>query len=89
MLSLLLSSCSFAFALWKDRLRNRWYWLATLAFSLNALRLVGRLLSTFASQKWLDGFNNSLYFPAVLIITSLLTTWFFFMAWEESNHKNR
>jgi hypothetical protein len=80
MLSLFLCSCSFALALWKDNPRNRWYWLASLAFSLNALRLVARLLSNFAGQKWLDGFNNSLYFPAVLIIMTLLTVWFFLMA---------
>ena len=78
MLSLFLCSCAFAFALWRDK--RRWYWLASLAFSLNAVRLVARLLSTFAGQKWLDGFNNSLYFPTVLIIMSSLTAWFFLMA---------
>jgi hypothetical protein len=80
MLSYLLSSCSFAVATWKDKGRGRWYYLAPIAFALNALRLLGRLLSNYAGLKWLDGFNGSLYFPAVVTIDTLLVVWFFFLA---------
>jgi hypothetical protein len=80
MLSYLLASCSFAVATWKDKGRSRWYYFAPIAFALNALRLVGRLLSNYAGQQWLDGLNGVLYFPAVLTIDTLLVMWFFFLA---------
>jgi hypothetical protein len=82
MLSFLLASCAFATATWKDRNRGWWYYLAPIAFGLNALRLLGRMLSTFAGQAWLDGLNNNLYFPAVFTINTLLAVWFFRLAGE-------
>jgi len=79
-LSYLLGSLAFARATWKAEAPARWGWLATVAFLLNALRLLARLLSTFAAQKWLNGFNDQLYFPAVFAIMGMLTVWFFLMA---------
>ncbi len=68
MLSYLLASCAFAVATWTDRLKGHWYYLAPIAYILNALRLLGRILSTFAGQRWLDSFNDQLYFPIVFVI---------------------
>lgn len=78
MLSHLLASCAFAYA--TSREHDRWARLATLAFLLNALRLLGRLLSTFAGQLWLDPLNNTAYYPAALIINGMLAAWFFHLA---------
>jgi len=78
MLAYLLASCSFAFATLKDS--DRWHKVATLAFSLNALRLLGRILSTFAGQTWLSGLNDKFYFPVVFVINVLLMAWFFHLA---------
>lgn len=80
MLSYLLASICFAAATASDRARGVWYWLAPVGFSLNALRLLGRMLSSFGGQHWLDGFNGKLYFPAVFVINGLLATWFFYLA---------
>ena len=82
MLSFLLASCSFAVATWKDTIRGGWYHLAPIAYVLNALRLLGRIMSTFAGQSWLNGFNDKLYFPAVLLINTLLLIWFVVLARE-------
>lgn len=83
MLTFLLASCAFAIATWTDKDRGRWYFLAPLAYSLNALRLLARMLSTFGGQTWLDGFNDKLYFPAVLVMNTLLVMWFIVLAREE------
>ena len=83
MLSYLLASCAFAAATWTDRHRGVWYWLAPVAYVLNALRLLGRILSTFAGQHWLDGLNDQLYFPAVFVINTLILIWFLVLAREE------
>jgi hypothetical protein len=80
MVSYLLASCSFAIATWTDKNRGGWYYLAPVAYGLNALRLLGRILSTFVGQKWLDGLNDRFYFPGVLTINSLLVIWFFVQA---------
>jgi hypothetical protein len=73
LVSYLLASCAFAVSTWAPR--RPWSWLAPAAFVLNALRLVGRLASTFGGQVWLDGFNDRWYFPAVLVINLLLLAW--------------
>ncbi len=78
MLSYLLSSCLFAFAVFKDK--DSWHGVAMIAFSLNALRLLGRISSTFAGQTWLAGLNDNLYFPAVATINLLLFAWFLHLA---------
>jgi hypothetical protein len=82
MLSYLFASCSFAVATWTDKNRGGWYYLAPIANGLNALRLLGRLLSTFGGQRWLDGLNERFYFPAVLTINVLLVIWFFALTRE-------
>jgi hypothetical protein len=61
MLSFFLASCCFAVATWSDRKRGGWYYLAPIAYSINALRLLGRMLSNFLGQHWLDGLNDRLY----------------------------
>lgn len=82
-LSYLLASCAFAVATWADRQRGHWYYLAPAAYILNALRLLGRTLSTFAGQKWLDGLNDKFYFPGVFIANALILIWFIMLAREE------
>ena len=64
-----------------------WYRLATLAFVLNALRLLGRLLSTFAGQAWLSGLNDRFYFPAVLVINAMLALWFVRLAKDDASKR--
>ena len=83
MLSYLLASCAFVAATWTDRHRSRWYYLAPLAYVLNALRLLGRILSMFAGQHWLDGLNGRFYFPIVFTINSLILIWFLVLAKEK------
>jgi hypothetical protein len=80
-LSALVSSCAFAAAI---RELGFWRRLGQFAFALNALRLLGRFLATFAAQHWLDSFNNRLYFPAVFVINAMLSVWFFYLARESS-----
>lgn len=78
MLSFLVGSAAFAYAIWQDE--DRWSRLASLAFALNALRLLGRIASTFAGQRWLDPLNNTAYFPIVFVINCMLAAWFFHLA---------
>jgi hypothetical protein len=78
MLSHLLASCAFAYAIWQEH--DRWSRLASLAFMLNALRLLGRISSTFGGQLWLDPLNNTAYYPVVLVINGMLAAWFFHLA---------
>ncbi|WP_035358490.1 hypothetical protein [Edaphobacter aggregans] len=78
MLSFLLASCAFLYATLQDQ--DRWSRLASLAFAINILRLLGRISSTFAGQTWLDALNNSAYFPIVFVINCLLAAWFFHLA---------
>jgi hypothetical protein len=83
-LSGFLASCCFLAATLTESGKGPWHMLAPVAFALNALRLLGRLLSTFAGQAWLDGLNGRFYFPAVLVINSLLALWFFHHARYET-----
>jgi len=84
MLSFLLASLCLATATWQ-RL-GKWWWLAPAAFLLNALRLLGRLLSNFAGQSWLDAFNNlPLYFTMVVVINGMLAAWLFLQSEETGN----
>jgi hypothetical protein len=85
MLSYLIASCAFAVATWTDLHRGKWYWLAPVAYVLNAVRLLGRILSTFAGQSWLNGLNDKLYFPIVFLINTLVMIWFVLLAKEENN----
>jgi hypothetical protein len=83
LLAVLLSSCCYAWATWSERRRSAWFWLAPIAFLLNALRVFGRMLSMFAHQTWLDGLNDRLYFPGVLLVDGLLVIWFLYLARQE------
>jgi hypothetical protein len=99
LLSYLLASCAFAVATGGDIRRARWlalkipphgirwvYYLAPIAYALNALRLLGRVLSNYAGQSWLNGLNDNLYFPGVFAINTLLAIWFFCLAkYEHGN----
>ena len=78
MLAGLLASCAFWIATSKEQ--SGWYRLGQVAFGLNTLRLLGRLISTYAGQGWLGSLNNSFYFPAVFVINGLLILWFFFLS---------
>jgi hypothetical protein len=80
LLSHLALSCGFCLATWKS---EGWYRLGPLAFLLNGLRLVGRILSMFAGQRWLESLNNTAYFPAVLVINVMLIVWFLLLAKEK------
>ncbi|MBV9264928.1 MAG: hypothetical protein JO061_02050 [Acidobacteriaceae bacterium] len=74
-----LASCSFALASSNE---TGWYRLGQAAFVLNALRLLGRLVSSYAGQAWLDSLNDSLYFPGVFAINAMLIAWFVLL-WRE------
>jgi len=78
MTSYLLASIAWAVATWRDE--ARWHWLAPAAFAINALRLTGRIASTFAGQTWLDALNDQAYYPAVLVVNGLLFAWFVLQA---------
>lgn len=82
MLSFFLGSCAFVYAVWQDV--DRWSRLAAAAFALNALRLLGRISSTFAGQRWLDSLNNTAYFPIVFVINAMLAAWFFHLAKDKN-----
>jgi hypothetical protein len=79
LLSHFVSSCGFCLATWKS---EGWYRLGPIAFLLNGLRLIGRILSMFAGQRWLEGLNNPAYFPAVLLVNVMLIVWFLLLAKE-------
>jgi len=79
----LVASAAFAGASFKDS--GPWHRVATLAFLLNAVRLLGRLLSTFTGQTWLADLNDRFYFPAVLVINVLLMLWLFRLAREHDS----
>jgi hypothetical protein len=74
MSSFLLASIAFAVATWRDR--EPWHWLAPAAFALNALRLTGRIASTFGGVTWLEALNDSAYYPFVLAVNGPLLAWF-------------
>jgi hypothetical protein len=59
-LSHFVSSCGFCVATWKS---SGWYRLGPIAFLLNGLRLIGRILGMFAGQRWLESRNHTSYFP--------------------------
>jgi hypothetical protein len=82
MLSHLLAALLFGLATMKDR--ESWRRLATLAFFLNALRLLGRLLSTYGGQTGLAGLNDKFYYPAVALINAMVAVWFFHLARSEA-----
>jgi hypothetical protein len=79
LLTHLLASICFLVATWEKA--GRGWWLAPAAFALNAARLLGRILSTFAGQAWLAAFNDlPVYFTLVAITNAMLAAWFFWSA---------
>jgi hypothetical protein len=86
-LAALLASCAFAAATSNEK--GSWYRLAQVAFVLNGLRLLARLLGTFADQRWLDPLNTTLYFPAVALINTMLMIWFFHLARNAEDHAGK
>jgi hypothetical protein len=73
-----LASVAFAVATWRDTMR--WHWLAPAAFTLNGVRLIGRMASMFAGQSWLDPLNGAAYYPVVLVVNAALFAWFVLQA---------
>ena len=88
LLSYFVASCCFASTTWTDRARGSPYPLAPIAYALNAVRLLGRMLSGFAGQTWLSGLAEQLYFPAVFVVNALLAAWFFWTASREDGVRN-
>lgn len=79
MLSGLIAWTCFAIATW--RAEGRWFWFAPLAFSLNALRTVGRLLGSYTDLPGMGIFNGlPVYVVLVLVINGLLAAWLFWRA---------
>lgn len=78
MLSYCAGSVAFCYATLRDK--GTWARVAALAFGLNALRLVARMMSTYGGWDWLDPINNTAYFPGVFVINSLLAVWLFRLA---------
>lgn len=72
----LIASVCFALATWRGE--GRWHRIGSLAFSLNALRLVARLLGGYAGVSWLAPFNSlPAYLTGVVVVNALLATWLF------------
>ncbi len=79
MLSGLLAWSCFALATWRGE--GRWAWLAPLAFSLNALRTLGRLLGSYTDVPGLGVFDSlPVYVVLVFLINGLLAAWLFWRA---------
>jgi hypothetical protein len=79
MLSGLLAWSCFAIATWHGE--GRWHWLAPLAFTLNALRTLGRLLASYTHLPGMEFLDSlSVYVVLVLVIHGLLATWLFWRA---------
>jgi hypothetical protein len=79
-----LCSCAFLAA---TRRSKGWYLAGPIGFFLNGFRLLGRLLGTFAGQKWLEVLNGTVYFPAVLVINVTLAFWFLCLAMGKKDEK--
>lgn len=76
MLSGLLAWTCFAIATWKTG--PGWLRLASIAFTLNALRTLGRLLGSYTGIGWLDFLDGlTVYLIFVFLINTLLVVWLF------------
>jgi hypothetical protein len=75
---LCLGSLCFAIATWERR--QRWNQIVAIAFAANALRLGGRLAEGYMGQSWLAPVNETIYFPATLLIYGTLAVWL----WEQA-----
>lgn len=82
MLSGLLAWSCFAVATWRGA--GRWAPLAPLAFSLNALRTLGRLLGSYTDLPGMGVFDSlPVYVVLVFLINGLLAAWLFWRAASE------
>jgi len=76
MLSGLIAWTCFAIATWKAG--PGWMRLASIAFTLNALRTLGRLLGNYTGVDWFDFLDSfALYLVLVFLINGLLVAWLF------------
>jgi hypothetical protein len=57
------------------RERGAWDLLLQLAFALNALRLIGRILASWPGMAWLKPLSGSFYFPPMASFLLLLIVW--------------
>lgn len=83
MLSGFLAWTCLAIATWKAG--SGWLRLASIAFTLNALRTLGRIMSMYSGVGWfdfLDGF--ALYLVFVFLVNGMLATWLFLKARESA-----
>lgn len=76
MLSGLIAWTCFAIATWNAG--PGWLRLASIAFTLNALRTLGRLLGSYTGVDWFDFLDSfTLYLILVFLINGMLATWLF------------
>ncbi|WP_226470434.1 hypothetical protein [Luteimonas panaciterrae] len=76
MLSGLLAWICFAIATWNAG--SGWMRLASIAFTLNALRTLGRLLGNYTGIGWFDFLDSfTLYLILVFVINGMLAIWLF------------
>lgn len=76
MLSGLLAWICFAIATWNAG--PGWLRLASIAFTLNALRTLGRLLGNYTGVAWFDFLDSfTLYLILVFVINGMLAIWLF------------
>ncbi|MCL1633253.1 hypothetical protein M2650_01130 [Luteimonas sp. SX5] len=76
MLSGLVAWTCFAIATWNAG--PGWLRLASIAFALNALRTLGRLLGNYTGVEWFDFLDSfALYLVLVFLINGMLAIWLF------------
>lgn len=76
MLSGLVAWTCFAIATWNAG--SGWLRLASIAFALNALRTLGRLLGNYTGVDWFDFLDSfALYLAMVFLINGMLAIWLF------------
>lgn len=76
MLSGLVAWTCFAIATW--RAGGGWMRLASIAFTINALRTLGRLLGSYTGIGWFDFLNGlPVYLVFVFLINTMLAVWLF------------
>lgn len=81
MLSGLVAWICFAIATWNAG--SGWLRLASIAFTLNALRTLGRLLGNYTGGDWFDFLDSfTLYLVLVFLINGMLAVWLFRRAAE-------
>ncbi len=80
-LSGLIAWTCFAIATWNAG--QGWLRLASIAFTLNAFRTLGRLLGNYTGVTWFDFLDSfALYLVLVFLVHGMLATWLFLKARE-------